>query len=340
MPHHKKTALLFPGQGKGSVFPGMGKKVLKSAQGRQIFHEMGRVLNMDILSLCVYESEETLQRTDNSQIASLATSLGHMEILRERGMKALDDPETVCAGNSIGELAAGVFAGAVRCEDSFLVVQARGAAMHQACLESPSKMLVGLNRDPICVEDIEKICKGSDGVTITNYNSATQIVIGGPIAETDKIAAELEGLGLIRKFVDLKAAGAYHNKQCMEIALEVFGETLKQIEILEPERVIVSNQGKQITSAKAFRQELEQGIVRPVLWYRRSKNGKESGVVPMLQACGVQRCLEVGAGDVLTKLIGTPFKRKIAGAIGGALLLGTVVGSAATYVAVRRGSRS
>ena len=56
MTHRKRTALLFPGQGKGSVFPGMGKKLLKSPGAREVFYGMGKALNVDVLSLCVYES--------------------------------------------------------------------------------------------------------------------------------------------------------------------------------------------------------------------------------------------------------------------------------------------
>jgi malonyl CoA-acyl carrier protein transacylase len=330
----RKTALLFPGQGPGSVHHGMGKKLMKSPEARKIFFQIGKSLDVDITSLCVYASTEELRHTQKSQIASLATNLGHAAVLKERGEKAFEDPETRFAGNSIGELAAAVVAGAIRLQDAPFIAAERGRLMHEACEENPGKMLVGFNREPIDIEEIENLCKGSDGVAISNYNSPTQIIIDGPVREVDAVAAEIKERGLVRHFSELITGGPYHNKKCMKPAVERFKKFLKGFTISNPQWLIVGNQGQPITTANGLRQELENGIANPVLWWMRRRDGQEKGVIPTLMNMGVERYLEVGAGDVLKKLLGTPTRKKIAGVVGGVIFVGATAGSG-IYLATR-----
>ncbi|MCL2138497.1 MAG: acyltransferase domain-containing protein, partial [Treponema sp.] len=80
-----KTVFLFPGQ--GTQYPGMALDLLESsAQAKNVFDTASAVLNRDFVSLIRDSDEETLKRTDVSQIALSAASLAAAASLNEQGI--------------------------------------------------------------------------------------------------------------------------------------------------------------------------------------------------------------------------------------------------------------
>jgi len=135
----KTTALLFPGQGSGTITSGMGRKFLtkRGAEydvARDIIFRISAIVNQDLGSLCAFASQEELNQTANSQIASLTMNLAKAELLKQGKQKAIfEDRTTWCAGNSVGEFSAAVEAGALSVVDAATVVMERASLMTQAC---------------------------------------------------------------------------------------------------------------------------------------------------------------------------------------------------------------
>lgn len=82
-----KRAFLFPGQGAQSV--GMGKDIYEKYEvARKIYDEASKISGIDIKKICFEGPEEELNKTENTQIAILTTSLAMLEVLRQKGIEA------------------------------------------------------------------------------------------------------------------------------------------------------------------------------------------------------------------------------------------------------------
>ena len=76
-----KRAFLFPGQGAQCV--GMGKDIYENYEiARKIYQRASEITGEDIAKLCFEGPEEELNKTENTQIAMLTTSLAILEVLK------------------------------------------------------------------------------------------------------------------------------------------------------------------------------------------------------------------------------------------------------------------
>jgi len=102
------------------------------------------VLGYDLRDVCVNGPKEKLDDTVYAQPALLLANLAALEKLRDRDPDAVSGCDA-CAGLSLGEYAALVFAGVLSYEDAFTVVKARAEAMSAAAsVGAPPPLIVAL----------------------------------------------------------------------------------------------------------------------------------------------------------------------------------------------------
>src|SRR5690242_12683168 len=108
-----KAAFLFPGQGAQKV--GMGAALAhESEPARRVFDEADEVVGFPLSKLCFEGPEGELRLTENTQPATLATSVAALRAFEaECGLV----PE-LAAGHSLGEYSALVAAGAIGFADA------------------------------------------------------------------------------------------------------------------------------------------------------------------------------------------------------------------------------
>ena len=81
-----KIAYIFPGQGTQVV--GMGKDIYeKYEEARNVYNIIDNTLDENIQKLTYEESQEELNKTENTQIAIYAMSMAILEILKNNGIK-------------------------------------------------------------------------------------------------------------------------------------------------------------------------------------------------------------------------------------------------------------
>ena len=286
-----RSAFLFPGQGAQSV--GMAGALCASLPAaKALFDQASATLGYDLLAVCVNGPADKLNATDVSQPAIFVASLAALEQLKASQPDAANDV-VATAGLSLGEYTALVFAGAMSFEDGLKVVQARGKAMQDAALATPSGMIAVIGMEVPEVEALVAEAKSAGKLEVANYLCPGNTVVSGSLAALDKleeIGRERGGLRSTR----LAVAGAFHT-DIMRPADEKLAEALAGISIVPPRSPVWSNVDAQPhTDPATLRELLVKQVLSPVRWEETLRG---------LEAAGVRRYYEIGPGRVLAGLM-------------------------------------
>jgi len=254
-----------------------------------------------LAEICTSADEAALQRTEIAQPALLATSVAWLAVLSARGVRP-----SVVAGHSLGEFAAWVAAGALSFEGALALVKRRGELMEAAAGARPGGMTAVIG---LAEEQVGAICeeaRGAGEVVVANYNSPGQVVISGEPAALAR-AAELVKAAKGRA-IPLRVSGAFHSP-LMEAAAAEFAALAAELPLQQPAIPVVANAtAEAVTTAEGVREAMSRQMISPVHWARS---------VEVMVAGGVTTFLEVGPGQVLTKLIERIAPAARARAVGG-----------------------
>jgi len=281
-----KTALLFPGQGSQSV--GMGEEFYREYDFvREIFDMAEETAKMNISKLCFKGPMEELTQTVNLQPAVTTVNLACLAVLQKEGVDY-----DLCAGHSLGEYSALNAAGVVSGEDTIKLVYKRGELMHRESTKNRGAMhaIVGL---PIAeVDRLVAEVQPQGVVSVANHNSEQQIVITGSPGPVEKVSALAAQKGA--RAIPLKVSGAWHS-ELIKGAEQEFKEILAQMSFNPPEKSILLNVSADIsTEADEIKDIMGRQLCSPVKWF--DSMGK-------LMDAEVETFVEVGPGRVLAGLL-------------------------------------
>jgi [acyl-carrier-protein] S-malonyltransferase len=282
-----KTAFLFPGQ--GSQAAGMGKALADAyPSARRVFEEADDALGFPISRLCFEGLDDQLKLTENTQPALLTVSAAAFAVLKEQGRT----PDYV-AGHSLGEYSALVAAGALRFADAVRLVRQRGRYMQEAVPQGVGAMAALLKMPEDKLESVLQEAAQGEVVSAANLNSPDQVVIAGHSAAVMR-AVELAKAAGARRAVLLPVSAPFHCA-LMRPAQERLRADLDATEFHDLATPIVNNwQAREVRTGAEAREGLYQQVPNPVRW-------AES--VRYLASQGVTKCIEVGAGMVLTGML-------------------------------------
>jgi [acyl-carrier-protein] S-malonyltransferase len=280
-----RVAALFPGQGSQSV--GMGRAFYDASPAARDVIDRAEATLPGLRGLMFDGPAGELTRTATQQPALVAAGAAALAAWREAG-----GPEpVVAAGHSLGEFTAHVAAGSLALEDALRLVRARGRFMQEAVPEGEGAMAAVLKLDR---EVVEALCAQADGVVeIANLNAPGQIVVSGQAAPVAAVAAAAKARG--GRAVPLKVSAPFHCS-LMRPAAERLADELRAVAFCAPSLPVVSNvEAAPVERADEIPRLLEAQVTAPVRW---------TDCVEAIAAHGVDRWVELGAGKVLTGLVG------------------------------------
>lgn len=283
-----KHAFIFPGQGSQSV--GMLSDLASHHTIVQdTFAEASDVLGYDLWELAQQGPKETLDQTDKTQPALLASSVAIWRVWKRLG-KTLP---AMMAGHSFGEYSALVCAEALDFRDAVSLAQDRGRFMQTAVPEGEGAMAAILGLDDETVENVCQQAAQGHVVSAVNFNAPGQVVVAGHKAAVERAVVEAKNAGA-KKSIVLPVSVPAHSS-LMKPAADKMAERLATVTFHPPKVPVLHNADccAQHTQAEEIREALVKQLYYPVNWVK---------TIQTMANQGITLFFEMGPGKVLTGL--------------------------------------
>jgi [acyl-carrier-protein] S-malonyltransferase len=239
--------LLAPGQ--GSQTPGMLLPWLELAGASADLATWSEAAGLDLLQLGTEADADAIRDTAVAQPLLTAAAL-----LSARALDVV--PDAVC-GHSIGELAALAVAGVLDPTTAVRLAAERGRAMAVAAAAQPTGMVAVLGGDAAEV----LAAAAAHGLEVATVNVAGQVVLGGPVAALDALAAAPPAAARVRR---LETAGAFHTS-AMAPAVPRLAELVAATTPGQPVCTVVANaDGAVVTDGRELLDRLVGQLTGPV----------------------------------------------------------------------------
>lgn len=206
-----KIAFMFPGQGAQKV--GMCKDIYDNyLEAREVYESSSQILGIDIADICFNSSDEELNKTSNTQIAIVVSSLAICKVLEKNGIK----PD-VTFGLSLGEYTSLICSEALDFESGVKLVRKRGEVMEKCSFNGEYSMAAIIGLDS---KIIEEVCKEVEGFVVpANYNYSAQTVISGYKDSVTKACEILKEKGA-KRAIELNTSGPFHTEKLNDASNE------------------------------------------------------------------------------------------------------------------------
>lgn len=272
-------AYLFPGQGSQRI--GMGEGLFEAYPA--LTAAADAILGYSIRELCLEDPGKRLGETQYTQPALFVVNA---LAARKRRDETGERPDFL-AGHSLGEYNALECAGAIAFEDGLRLVQKRGELM-AAAPKGAMAAVIGPTADKVAAI---LAGNGLSAIDVANYNAPTQTIVSGLEADIRDAQACFEREQAM--YIPLNVSGAFHSRY-MQAAADEFTRFLAGFRFAAPAIPVIANVDALPYPADGIARNLAGQLTHSVRWL--------DGMHHLLRE-GVTEFLELGPGDVLTKLV-------------------------------------
>jgi [acyl-carrier-protein] S-malonyltransferase len=276
-----QIAGMFPGQ--GSEYVGMLKLISNHKATQEIFNIIKKLSGRDVLDISLNGPENLLKQPLNAQLAVFGADVCYWHLLKERfEFYAL-------AGHSLGFYSAAYASGALKLEDCIKIIIEAYNAMHDISKNGKWSMaaVIGLR-----IEEMESACKDVGDVFVANINSATQTVISGKTSAVEK-ASEIALRKGALNVKDISIPYPLHTPFMNGIEKKL-SSVVANMEIQQPVIPVIDHTNAGFMHRDSIRDVLINQLTRKVCW---------KDAVSLFINNGIMNFLEIGPGDVLSKLV-------------------------------------
>jgi malonyl CoA-acyl carrier protein transacylase len=279
-------AVVFPGQGSQSK--GMGAGLFDQIREFvDVEKDVDAMLGYSLRELCLQDTDQRLKDTRFTQPCLYTVNALHYWKSWNEGVL----PQFL-AGHSLGEYNALLAAGVFDFLTGLRLVRRRGELMAQA-RSGGMGAVIGLSESSIVRVLADH---GLSSVDVANFNSPTEIVISGPVADLAKCGPLLEKAGA-SMYMPLQVSAAFHSRY-MTDAARAFADFLAPFSFDAPKISVIANATAQpyptVNASQAVKDLLARQITSSVQWVRS---------VRFMSGQGVVEFKSTGPGTVLTNLI-------------------------------------
>ena len=254
---------MFPGQGSQQV--GMGEELLDK-YSNILIDDFEETLGWSLQETILKGNQEEITKTNIAQPYIFAISYCYgLEAIKKLGLPK------VGIGHSLGEYTALSLSEILSYKDALKIISVRGKAMQEAVERSGTTLAAVLTSNlKETIKSVEDLVEQGVGINISNYNDASQIVIGGSIEDIDYLKLNPKDLQA-KRVIQLDVAGAFHSP-VVSSAKNKVKEVIEEIEFKKGQFSVYMNVDANIAKLSTVKDQLINQIDNSVMFYDQILN--------------------------------------------------------------------
>ena len=254
---------MFPGQ--GSQQAGMGEELLDK-YSNILIDDFEETLGWSLQETILNSNQVEITKTNIAQPYIFAISYCYgLEAIKKLGLPK------VGIGHSLGEYTALSLSEILSYKDALKIISVRGKAMQEA-VEGSSTTLAAVLTSNLkeTIKSVEDLVEQGVDINISNYNDASQIVIGGSNEDIDYLKLNPKDLQA-KRVIQLDVAGAFHSP-VVSSAKNKVKEVIEEIEFKKGQFSVYMNVDANIAKLSTVKDQLINQIDNSVMFYDQILN--------------------------------------------------------------------
>ena len=294
-------AWVFPGQGSQKL--GMANSLQDLPGSRERFELASQILGRDLWKICSGEVAPNEEIYDLNDTRNTQPALFVVESLLVDDLKRQERETKIIAGHSLGEIV-GLYSADVLDAKTALILLKKRSELMAAAGGGAMIAVMGFDRD-----ELDDLIRETEGASIANDNSESQVVLSGSPEAVRKVADNLK----CKRAIPLQVSGAFHSIFMTE-ASKSFNEELDQVTFQDSQVPVLSNVDPTPTvNGDILKDRLKKQMTTGVRWRE---------TMQVMQNKGITTMVEIGPGNVLSGLAKRSMKGTMTSQISNASDLG------------------